>query len=188
MRDHGGSLAGSYRSYSGFPMREFLNDKSIKKYTQYSVGHEFAGGIGLKSVNLEKLKKVFNEKLEGYEFESKIVYDLELDANDVTPSLIKDIEKFDYLTGEGFPVATILVKDLFVEENPKVLGKTKETVKIKCDGIDVIKFKVDEDWANDVGVLDSIEVIGQLKLNNWQNWKKEIITTMQIVADDYRLG
>jgi single-stranded-DNA-specific exonuclease len=188
MRDHLGSISGSFRSYADFPMKEFLNDKSIKKYTKYAVGHPYAGGIGLKTCNLDKFKNIMNEKLADYSFESKIVYDLELDVREISTQLIKDIEKFDYLTGTDFPVANILVKGLFVDENPKVLGKTRETVRIQCDGgLVAIKFNVDENWASDVSTLDTIDVVGQLQLNIYTNWKKETTITPQIIVDGYRL-
>jgi single-stranded-DNA-specific exonuclease len=186
MRDHLGTVAGSFRSYGDFPMKEFLKDKSVRKYINYSVGHEMAGGLGLKTENLEKFKKVVNEKLADQVFESKIVYDLELNADQVTPSLIKDIEKFNYITGNNFPVATILVKDVFVEAEPKVLGKTRETVKIKCDDIDIIKFKVDETWGSDLKPLDVIDVIGQLQLNVYTTaWNGKTTITPQIIVEDY---
>jgi single-stranded-DNA-specific exonuclease len=187
MRTHEGTLAGSYRTFGSLDMEEFLNQKSVRKLINYAVGHSFAGGIALKESNLKAFKDTINEKLEGVTFESIVEYDLEIMGADINATLLKEIEEFDYCTGTDFPPATFLVRELFVEGDTKVMGKNRDTVKIQCDYADVIKFKTNEDWANDVGVLDSIDVVGQLKLNEWTNWKKEVKVTAQVVAEDYKI-
>lgn len=193
MREHEGSLAGSYRSYGGFDMKAFLNQKPIKKLIKYAVGHDGAGGVGLKASNYHKFKEVLNKMLENVDFESNILYDIAIDVEQITTRLINEIEKFDYLTGQGFPPATFLVKGLFVEGNKdgdavKVMGKNRDTIKINCDSIDVIKFKVNEHWGSNIDVLDSIDVIGQLKLNEWIKWNGDAVLTNQVVAEAYRIN
>jgi single-stranded-DNA-specific exonuclease len=183
-RDHGGTIAGSFRSYGDFDMNKFL--KKLK-FISYAVGHEFAGGVALKSFHLNRLKDAIATELANETFEPVLAYDLELDSRDITNDLVLEVQKFDYLTGEGFRPAKFLIKDVFVDDNPKVMGKGNDTVKIKCDNLDVIKFKTDSTWASDVGVLDTIEVIGSLTLNVWTNWRKETTITNQCMCDDYRL-
>ncbi|MEK5036238.1 DHH family phosphoesterase [Paenibacillus sp. FSL R7-0302] len=188
MREHEGSLAGSFRTYGDFQMKTFLNQKVVKKYIKYAVGHEFAGGIGMRAANFKKFMDFMNEKLKDYQFEVSIEYDMELDADSVSVKLLSQIEEFDYLTGTEFPPALFLIRNLFVEGDRKVMGKNKDTVKIPCDGVDVIKFKVNEKWAEDVGQMDYIDVVGQLKLNEWKKWNGQVVVTSQIVAEDYKNG
>ena len=67
------------------------------------------------------------------------------------------------------------------------MGKNRDTVKIKSCDVDVIKFKTNENWASDVGMMDTIDVVGQLSLNEWTKWNGEVITTTQVVADAYAI-
>lgn len=188
MREHEGSLAGSYRGYAGFDMRSFLNQKPIRKLLKYAVGHPGAGGIGLKASNYPKFSETVNNLLKDIDFRPSFDYDFEIDARQVTTKMINEIAVFDYLTGEGFPTAKFLIKNLFVEENPKVMGKNRDTVRISCKGMDVMKFKVNDQWASEVGELDYIEVIGQLKVNEFRKWNGDILITNQVLAEDYKIS
>lgn len=184
-RNHGGTIAGSYRSYGDFSMLNFMN--KFKKLITYAVGHDGAGGVAFKTFHLDRLKKAIEKELDGFDFDPKIEYDIEIECKEISNELILDIGKFDYLTGKGFPASKFLVKNIFVDDNPKTMGKNNDTVKIICNNITVMKFKTDERWAEDVGFLDTIDVVGQLNLNVWTNWKKETTITNQVFADDYRI-
>jgi single-stranded-DNA-specific exonuclease len=183
-RNHGGIIAGSFRSYGDFDMNKFLKKF---KFISYAVGHPYAGGIGLKNFHLNRLKESINIELANETFEPVLEYDMELQSREISNDLVLEIKKFDYLTGEGFRPAKFLIKDVFVDDNPKVMGKGNDTVKIKCDNLDIIKFKTDPTWASDVCVLDTVEVVGSLNLNVWTNWKKETTITNQCMADDIRI-
>lgn len=187
MRTHEGTLAGSYRSYGALDMEDFLNQKSIKKYIKYAVGHPFAGGVSLLDRNLEAFKDAINKALDGVDFTPIVNYDMVISGADLNYKFIKEVEEFDYCTGTGFPPASFLVKDLFVEGDSKVMGKNRDTVKFSCDHADVIKFKVNEEWGNDIAVMDSVDVVGQLKINEWTKWNGDLVTTVQVVAEDYKI-
>jgi single-stranded-DNA-specific exonuclease len=188
MRSHLGTLAGSFRNYAGFPMNSFLNQPDVKKFINYAVGHEFAGGIGLRESNLKFLKRIIDKKLSNVDFDNSVIYDIELDAKEVNCDMIREIEEFDFLTGTGFPSANFLIKNLFVEQEVKVMGKNRDTIKIICDGVDIIKFRVNEEWASEVEEMDTIEVIGQLKINEYTNWNKVTTITPQIFAELYKVN
>jgi single-stranded-DNA-specific exonuclease len=187
MREHEGSLAGSYRGFASFDMKGFLNRKEIRKYLKYALGHPSAGGVGLKSSNFKAFKEAINKALKHYDFNSDIYYDYEIDASLITPKLVNQIQEFDYCSGQGFPPAMFYVREIYVEDNEDrvVMGKNRDTVKIKSCDVDVIKFKTNENWASDVGTMDTIDVVGQLSLNEWIKWNGEVVITTQVVADSY---
>lgn len=176
LRRTNGILTGSYRTYGNFKMKTFLNGFHM---IGYALGHEEAGGVEFKEIHLEHLKEYVNKKIKANLFPMKQEFDIEIDAKDINFDLIREVERFDYLTGNGMPKALFMVRNLFVDER-RVLGKNNDTVKISCDGIDCIKFKTTPNWANDVDILDDIDVVGSLSLNEW---RKKL--TPQIKVEDY---
>jgi single-stranded-DNA-specific exonuclease len=194
LREYEGSLMGSYRSYGNFSMKDFLHQKDIQRHIEFAVGHGGAGGIEIKANKLQKFKDAINKKLTNTEFKTELVYDMEFDVKEITTKMIREIEKFNYLTGTDFPVAKFLVKNMCISTDNKgrsvvVMGEDNDTVKIMTDDVKVIKFRTDSTWAEELGMLDYIDVIGQLTVNEWfNNWKKELVITNQLMADEYRLS
>lgn len=180
LRRINGILTGSYRTFGNFKMKSFLNTFPM---ITYALGHEEAGGVELKEIHLDHFKEFIDKKIKSV-VSSKLEYDFDIDAREVTVDFIQDIERFNYLVGKDIPPAKILVKNLFVEER-KVMGKNRDTVKIICDGLECIKFKVTPIWAKDVDFLDDLDVIGSLSLNEWVSRKGKVVTN-QIIVDDYK--
>lgn len=180
-RNYNGKITGSFRTYGDFPMKQFLN--SIR-FVHYALGHEQAGGVQFDAENLDLFHSIVDEHIQGVDFVSSIEYDLEIDVDDITPELIREIDAFNKLTGKDFPSAKFKVSNLMVEER-KVLGANSDTVKIECDGLHLLKFKTDEDWQGEIACFDHIDVIGQLNLNTWfhPRQRKEIITCQMFVDD-----
>lgn len=183
------SLNGSYRSYGGFDLQEFLNDQ---KFIKYAKGHHFAGGVGFNDYHIDRLYNSIEKRFEGVDFEEKLVYDLSIKANELTLGLAEEIQLFDELTsGSDFPPAKILVEGAFIDQDNKersvvVMGDNKDTVKIVCDGFNAIKFRTESTWGSDISYMNIVDFVGQIKINYWKNWKKEVIISAQIFADDYR--
>ncbi|MCY9737535.1 DHH family phosphoesterase [Paenibacillus alvei] len=184
LREHEGKLTGSYRSYADFNLRSFLK-KHCSDLIHYAEGHEPAGGVSLNIEDLQRLKDRLNELLANEKFDSSLWYDFEIEASQVTLELIRNIETFDFLTGEGFPTSKVVVKGLMVEEEPKILGKNEDTVKIACDGMDAIKFKTKSDWGSDIEPFDRINVLGQLVVNEWSTRGGKLFISNQIIADEF---
>jgi single-stranded-DNA-specific exonuclease len=182
LRDHKGSLSGSFRTYGDFKMKTFLRNSKLVNSAE---GHEQAGGIIMYKRQLDFLKEYMNDTLKNVVFESNIEYDLEIDSDDISFDLIKEVDKFNLLTGQGFPAIKFKVKNILVDERV-IMGKQKNVLKIKCDGLNLMKFKVKEDYAENVEDMDTLEVIGQLNINEWYNWgKRQTITEKQVFIDDY---
>lgn len=172
---------GSFRGYENFDMRTVLNNSGL---VEYAAGHAMAGGVGIKKENLDELKKYLNEALKDVIYER--YYDLELNASDVTFELAEEIKKFNRITGNGFPAAKFLVKDLFVVDR-EVIGQTQETVKIDCGDVGLIKFKVDEEYASDVGSFDTVNAIGQIQINEFFHYYNGLVRDLQVMLDGYEV-
>ncbi|MER2008515.1 MAG: DHH family phosphoesterase [Psychrobacillus sp.] len=182
-RQHGGTISGSFRSYNNFKFKSFLAEFGDIE----ALGHEGAGGIVLKEENLEALQKYINDNLPELEDEEPtILYDMEIEASEV-PEYIKVVEQFNRLAGNGFPKVIMRVNGVTVEESA-CIGKTMETVKIKTfDEMELIKFKVNEHYASELGYFDTIDVVGQLQINEFYNFgTKQRTITNQVMILDYR--
>jgi single-stranded-DNA-specific exonuclease len=185
LRKNKNNLNGSYRGYGDFKLREFLNRIN---FIEYAEGHEFAGGIGLKENKLNELKRLINEELHNVIYEVVLEYDFELDAEEVTQNLIKQVEKFNRIAGKDFPLIKFLVKNIKVV-NRNVIGKNNDTIKIECEnGLVLMKFRVDESWGEDIYPDATLDVVGQINLNEfYHGGLKKFIRTNQIFIDDYRM-
>ena len=184
-RLHKGTASGSFRSFGGFNMQDFLMESGL---VEESKGHTQAGGFVIKEENLEALEQYIEDNLpELKDREPTIIYDVEIDIEDV-PEYIKPMEQFNKVTGNGFPKVITRVNGAMIEK-VETLGKTKETRKFKTfDNFELIKFKVDESYGNEVGVYDTIDAVGELKMNEWYNFsKKEKVAIPQLILEDLRM-
>lgn len=184
-RIHNGVASGSFRSYNGFKFKSFLQEFG---HGIEAMGHEEAGGFTISARLLDDLQKYIEENLPDIEKTVYVVYDLEIDAGEIDQH-IGAIEKFNYIVGNGFPKVVLKVKNILVDE-VNVIGKTKETVKIKTlnGNLEMIKFKTTPDYASDLGFYDRVDVVGQLQINEWYNFgQRKKVSVPQILLEDYRL-
>jgi len=189
-----GECAGSFRAYGDFKMKKFLvSNFKFGKYAntiKYAVGHEQAGGIGVHVSNLNALVSGMNAELANVHFDTDLEYDLEIAADDLTTSFIQQVEKFNFLTGKGFPTATFKVTGCTVLKRD-VLGKErKDTVKITCDNnLALMKFRTDSDWGLDIidedAWVNTVDVIGQLNVNVFVTRSGRRVTN-QVFVEDYK--
>lgn len=183
-RLHKGTISGSFRSYNGFKFKTFLNgfDNEIE-----ALGHEGAGGIVVAEELLENLKTFIDRHMPSLEdTEPTVIYDIEMNVSEIG-EYISVVEQFNLLTGSGFPKIVVRVNGITVEESA-CIGKTMETVKIKTfDDLELIKFRVNEHYASELGYFDSIDVVGQLGMNEWYNFAtKQKISIPQVMIEDYQ--
>lgn len=181
-----GSIDGSARSYGGVKLRTFFNNSGLVKYAS---GHEGALGIGFNEDNFEDILNYIDEHTKDLKVkEPEEFYDVHLSSSEILES-IDLIESFNWITGINCPKIIVRIDDLMVEER-KVIGKMKNTVKFSTmDEIDLIKFRVDDNYAKNVGIMDSISVVGELRWNEWTKFRPqyEVIRTMQVMINDYKM-
>jgi single-stranded-DNA-specific exonuclease len=186
MREHKGSLGGSYRTFGDFDVQSFLRGCP---HINSADGHPYAGGVTLYSKNLDKFREYVNSELAVFEFEQVVEYDLEIDVSEVTEDFIIQVEKINYLTGQGFPTVLFKVKGIIYDsDGRKTMGANNNHVKIKLDDITLIKFNTTEDYALNIPDMSEIEVVGQLNLNIYvTKWGREYRTN-QLLLDDFRVA
>ncbi|QIW89774.1 RecJ-type single-stranded DNA-specific exonuclease [Bacillus phage Izhevsk] len=184
-RNHKGTISGSFRGYGKMKLKSFLGGFSDIAEIEV-LGHEGAGGIVMPSENLELLQEYINKFLpELDEKEQTVMYDLEFTPEEAIEN-IRVIEKFNKLTGNGFPKIIVRVNGITVD-TVDCIGKTMETVKFKTfDEMELIKFRVNDQYGSNVGCWDSIDVVGVLSMNEFYNFKlKQKIYTPQIMIEDF---
>ncbi|QOV08363.1 RecJ-type single-stranded DNA-specific exonuclease [Bacillus phage Kirov] len=182
-RLHKGVASGSFRSYNGFKFKSFLQDFDGEIE---ALGHEGAGGIIIAEENLDALNTYIERCLPELDEKGQtVIYDLEIDVADIV-DYIKPIERFNLLTGNGFYKIIVKINGITVEE-PECIGKTMETVKIRTyDEMELIKFRVDENYASELGHFDTIDAVGVLSMNEFYNFGlKKKICTPQLMIEDY---
>lgn len=183
-RLHNGTASGSFRSYNGFAMKSFLADFGNIE----ALGHEGAGGFIVKEENLEALQEYINNNLpELADKEPTVIYDIEMHVSEV-PEYIHAVEQFNLVAGNGFPKIIARVNGITIEEQ-NCIGKTQETVKLKTfDEFELIKFKVNEHYASELGYFDVIDAVGELNINSFYNFGlKQMVITNQMMINDYRV-
>ncbi|MBX4152421.1 DHH family phosphoesterase [Paenibacillus lautus] len=178
------TYAGSYRGLEEFSMMDLLNecDNVI-----FAAGHAGAGGIGLKRDDLSKLQDELNFKLSDFEADNSIEYDLEFDVNEINEKTILQINDFYRISGQGIKPGKFLIKNVFSEDK-KLMGKTKNTIKVFCGPVALMKFKADETYYNNFPIFAELDVVGTLNMNYWKKFKPkfEIVKTMQVFIEDYK--
>lgn len=185
-RLHKGVASGSFRSYGKFKLKSFLQEFNDFGEIE-ALGHEQAGGIVIAEEHLENLNKYIERCLPELDEKGEtVIYDLEIPVEDI-PEYIKPIERFNLLTGNGFYKIIVKVTGITVEE-PKCIGKTMETIKISTyDDMELIKFRVDEHYASELGHFDTIDVVGVLSMNEFYNFGlKQKICTPQVMIESYQ--
>lgn len=189
-RIHNGTLSGSFRSYNGFKFKKFLNQfpYEYSLMTQFeALGHEGAGGIVISESLLPELLAYIEKHMPSLEdTEPTVLYDVEMDVSEIN-DYISVVEKFNHLAGSGFPRIIVRVNGITVDET-SCIGKTMETVKIKTfDNMELIKFRVNDKYANELGAFDEIDVVGQLSMNRFYNYGlKQMVETAQVMIEDYK--
>lgn len=184
-RLHRGKLSGSFRSFGGFDFKSFLQDSTL---VEEAMGHNQAGGIVVKEENIDKLiDYIENNMPELSEKEATIVYDFEINVDEVG-EYIKAVEQFNLVAGVGFTKIITKVNGITIED-VETLGKARETRKFKTfDDMELIRFKVDENYGSELEVFDEINAVGELNVNEFYHFGlKQKIVTNQLKLQDYEI-
>lgn len=181
-----GKVMGSARSYGGLKLKTFLSESGL---VDFASGHEGAFGVGFNIESLDDIIDYIDKNMVGVgAVEKTYFYDISLDVSE-TGEAIDLIESFNHITGINCKKILVRVDNIMIQSRD-ILGENNNTIKFKTmDELDLIKFRVDEFYGEEVSIMDEVSVIGELKWNEWTKFRPvyEVIKTMQIMIEDYRL-
>lgn len=180
-----GKIMGSARSYGGIKLKTFFNNSEL---VEFASGHEGALGIGFKESDFEAIQEYIEENMEHIGLRERVqYYDVNIPIDEI-PNSIDLIEGFNEITGINCKKIIVRVDDIMIDER-KILGSNNNTVKFHTmNEIDLIKFRVDEEYGSELEIMDTISVLGELKWNVFTMFRPNyrVIKTMQIMIDDYK--
>ncbi len=168
---------GSARNWDGSPIEDF---KQIVNSTGLMKGAGHANAFGCFDLNVDDLDNVkdkFNYILDDIEYEDTFNVDYILDIDDVDISLIRELNSFNNLLGQGIPEPYIAIENITLNrDNIEIIGKKEDTIKFYINDIEYVQFKCDNgnelyDWLNDTWSDESIatiNIVGEPCMNEYK--------------------
>ncbi len=164
---------------SGRSIEEFNLIKAIEKckdvLSKYG-GHRLACGFGVSDKNLklfvDKIRKIANKELKGVDLRPKLKIEAELNLEDITEDLVKEIENFAPF-GQDNPRPMFLSRGVSIVDI-MTMGLDNEHIKLKLRGresrlIDALGFYQSERWK-DLKIGDIIDIVYYLEMNNFNGY------------------
>ena len=186
-----GYMIGSLRS--PIPLRSKLAENELVDFAQ---GHEDSCGVGIYVDNIQPLVDYYNSLEISYKPEINVLQSYSIKS--IPNKLFGLFEPYNALWGCGVSKPMFHITNIvFTPSDWQIIGKTKRTLKLHKDCIDIVMFNcLREDkenlqlgyYENDIFVYEpsrnklKMECIGELGINEW-NGKK----TLQIILDKYEI-
>lgn len=187
--DEGGKITGSSRS----PLSSFYLNKALeyaKKHLARFGGHKQAAGFASEVSIFDGFEQSVIEYIEANttntDFEKVIDISIALDSLDTIT--IQDIEELSILEphGLGNPKPLFLIKNCKIKDY-KRLGSEQTHLKLQIEvngkTYDGIGFGIAESYYDSLHIGDTINVVGQLGINEWNNNKKIQIELKHLIID-----
>ena len=169
--DSEGICKGSARTMKPLHIKETL-DKVSDLLVGYG-GHKYAAGLSIHKDNIDKFKKRMNELTEGMEYQT-VRYDMELDTEDISKSLVYDLEIFNP-TGRANPSPKFLIGG---EVNRARSTRSGEHLMFDMNNISGIAFGLADQRDR---LRNNEEVIGSIDINEYKGKKNLQIKVKQIM-------
>ena len=158
LKKYGTNYAGSMRAIGLDDFTKIVNDTGIGS----CMGHELAAGAFIPIDKFDEFKNKIEEVLKDIEFVQSFDIDIQLDANQITDELIRQIKEINKISGSGFPSITVMVGGIANYEIGDM--SNGKHLKITTPNVTLIKWNFndwDDMWDTDdkelygVGQLDS---------------------------------
>ena len=173
---------GSGRSIPGFDLHEALT-KCSSNLESFG-GHSMAVGLKLKKEKYEAFKKEIEEyakeNIKEDVLDREILIDQELQNKDITIHSVRELELLEPF-GEGNHEPIVLYKNLKIE-SIRTLSEGKHiklNLKNENIKIDAIGFNMGQ-LANEYLIGDKVDVVGNIKINTFNNFETIQITLIDI--------
>lgn len=100
--------AGSMRAIGVDNFAKMVNDTGIGK----CMGHELAAGAFIPVNQFDEFAEKIEHALKDVEFKQEITVDIQLNINQITDELIKQIKMINKISGSGFPPVAVMISDI----------------------------------------------------------------------------
>lgn len=188
-----GEFIGSLRS--PIPLQEDLDKNELIEWCH---GHAESAGICIKETNINNIVEYYNGLNLSYSPQIDVLQSYSI--NDIPNYLFNEFgANMDVIWGKGLEQPKFHIT---LEYNPidfTIMGKSKTTLKLKQNGIDIMWFFTDKKkkeklkigYINEGGdfienpfvdTIYKLEIIGTLGINVWNNR-----TTNQIIVEDFEV-
>ena len=152
------TFGGSMRAVGLQNFTQIVNDTGIGQ----CMGHELAAGAFIPIDRFDEFKHTIEDALRDVEFKQSIDVDIQLDAEQITDSLIRRIKDINKISGAGFPPITVMVCDVDDYEIGD-MSKGKH-LKITTPNVTFIKWNFNE-W-DDLWDLEDKQLCGVGQLDS----------------------
>ena len=176
---------GSARNYSFSPVKNMRTLCESTEELTLAAGHEGAWGCAIPERNVDAFIQKTNELYKDVDFTPAYMVDFIWTPSQVNPQAIIEIAELD-IWGQEMPEATVVVKDIpLSENNVSLIGLAKghPTIKINCNGVEIMKFgSSEEEYEDFIQPNRTLTIVATCGKNEW-NGK----ITPQLLIQDYAL-
>lgn len=182
-------LSGSCRNFDGSPITDLKKLILLSNQFEFCSGHGNAAGLAIKEQNVQSAKDWFECYLQTVNFDEPVPCDFILDIDDLSITLIHEIDKYNWLWGTGLKEPKIAIENIVVQRSDvHVQGKNFNSVAFMVDDIKFVQFNMAADnklleWASMWDGKDDdtimINIIGEASINEYKG-----VYTPQIIIKD----
>lgn len=172
------TYGGSGRNFDNSPIVDFRALVDSCPYIDWGHGHSGAFGIQMPSNNVELARQWFNEQLADISMDQVYIVDFILDIEELSVSLILEIDKYNWLWGTGIKEPKITVENITINRKDiHVQGKNFNSVAFMVGDIKFVQFNMTEgdpllEWASAWDGEDddtiTINIVGEASMNEYQ--------------------
>ena len=181
-------LKGSGRGRNGSELKDFRQFLLDSNLIDFAEGHSQAFGHSIKISNISKLYDYANKELANINFNEGF-YEADFIVNgncSYLNEMIFDLWKGKNIYGQNCPEPIIITQNLTIrQDNIKIIGAYKDTVKITFNNTTFMKFKAKElieQLQNYPGGFIAT-IVGRPSVNSWNG-----IETPQILIEDIEIN
>ncbi|WP_339147017.1 MULTISPECIES: single-stranded-DNA-specific exonuclease RecJ [unclassified Sutcliffiella] len=185
-----GLAKGSARSIIGFDLFENLSE--CRDILPHFGGHPMAAGMTLKIADVEELRQRMNQKaaaiLTEEDYTPITEVDMECKVEEVTLETIEQLELLSPF-GVNNPKPKVLVKGVLPQQIRQIGNKSnhlKLVIEQEGSSLDCVGFGFGEIYHH-VSPGASLDVLGELSINEWNNFRKPQIFLKDIRVTDWQL-
>ncbi|WP_010195991.1 single-stranded-DNA-specific exonuclease RecJ [Bacillus sp. m3-13] len=185
-----GLAKGSARSIVGFDLFENLSE--CRDILPHFGGHPMAAGMTLKIEDVNELRQRMNQKaleiLTKEDFTPITEVDIECTVGEVTLATIEQLEMLAPF-GVANPKPKVLVKDVLPQQIRQIGNKSnhlKLVIEQEGSSLDCVGFGFGETYHH-VSPGASLDVLGELSINEWNNFRKPQLFLKDIRVTDWQL-